>query len=163
MIGRVYALSYARMKELLRTRAELLESEVFISALNSQGNEPQAQLLPADGDRWVTLRFDDINTQGVQQLTEAEAGRLVVFGPAQADRIIDLVLACQELPGTQTLIVNCGAGACRSGAIATFVRDVLGLPYDQFRRDNPQITPNDLVLRTLVQRWMARTSSQENV
>jgi predicted protein tyrosine phosphatase len=156
MIRRVFARSYSNMRDLLRASPELLETELFISILNSPGNEPQVQLLPADCPRWVTLRFDDIDTRGVAAMSEEMAAQRVVFNENHADRIIDLVLMADQLEGVQTLHINCAAGACRSGAVASFVRDALRLPYDQFRRDNPQITPNELVERLLRNRWVVR-------
>jgi predicted protein tyrosine phosphatase len=158
MIERVFALSYARMKELLHLQPELLESEYFISVLNSEDNKPQAQLLPPDSSRLLTLRFDDVDNRLAAEVAGVADSQFVIFGVEHADRIIDLVLAAQASDASVVLLVNCGAGMCRSGAIARFVRDVLRLDYEQFRRDNPQITPNDLVLRALINRWMERNA-----
>lgn len=157
MITRVFALPYTRMKQLVTTQAELLDTHYFVSCLGSTNNEGQAQILPPDSDRWVTLRFDDINSRGLAAMTPEEAARYTIFSDQQADRIIDLVEASQrDTEQEHIFLVNCAAGVCRSGAVVSFIQEIIRLDWEQFRRDNPNVAPNDIVLKTLRARWIAR-------
>lgn len=58
----------------------------------------------------------------------------------------------QENENKSMAIVHCAAGISRSGAIGTFIFDLYGkrsMTYEEFRRKNPQISPNQRVLRLL--------------
>lgn len=49
-------------------------------------------------------------------------------------------------------IVHCAAGISRSGAVGTFIFDLYGrdtMTWDEFKRKNPQIHPNQHILRFL--------------
>jgi len=49
-------------------------------------------------------------------------------------------------------VVHCGAGISRSGAIGTFIYDLYGrdtMTWEEFKRKNPQISPNEYVLKLL--------------
>ncbi len=47
-------------------------------------------------------------------------------------------------------LIHCGGGFSRSGAISTFVFDLYGtMSYEEFKQKNPQIIPNQYVLKLL--------------
>ena len=74
---------------------------------------------------------------------------------AMAARVVDFITRAHGADSTRrdALLVNCHAGISRSGAIADFARVVAGVPYDDFRRENPQVVPNTWVRRLLLARW----------
>jgi protein-tyrosine phosphatase len=78
------------------------------------------------------------------------------FGPCTrfdrktAEEIIAFIDENRNLPGEQTLHVNCMVGKSRSGAIATFACWYLGLNLEEFKNANIQIVPNLHILNTLM-------------
>lgn len=73
----------------------------------------------------------------------------VLFNKKQAQEVIDFVNILQKKEEQETLVVHCMAGISRSGAIGTFINDILGLDLSTFLRNNPHTRPNSYVLKTL--------------
>ncbi|MBM6414854.1 hypothetical protein, partial [Lacticaseibacillus paracasei] len=114
---------------------------------------------PANSDRWMSTFFEDIRPEHLLlvPLLEKQFGRqLQRFDEAQADAIIDFLVDCNNRPEEEMLYVNCVAGISRSGAIVTFATDIFNLNKDKFRKDNPYILPNNLVMQLLKDRWNKR-------
>ena len=63
------------------------------------------------------------------------------------------ILAAQQSANELVLLVNCQAGISRSGAVVSFVRDVIELDSLRFQLDNGHIAPNFHVRRLLFNWW----------
>lgn len=85
----------------------------------------------------LTLSFNDV--------TDQDSDLDGLFNRDQALAIIDFV----EQNKGRIFLVHCHAGISRSGAVGTFIRQVLRLDYDSFMRDNPKIIPNQFILNLL--------------
>lgn len=71
-----------------------------------------------------------------------------LFNEHHAERIIAFIDKVNKTD-TKTLVVHCAAGICRSGATGLFACRYLKLDETEFRKENPYISPNMLVLQTL--------------
>lgn len=160
MLVAAKALSYEGMKELLRTQQSLLANHSFISVLPKDMRTNDV-IWPAESERWMSVFFEDIRPEHTLliPLLEKQLGRqLIRFGDEQADSIIEFLNNCHRRPKEETLYVNCVAGISRSGAIVSFACEVFNLDRDKFKKDNPYILPNNLVLYLLRERWHMRQS-----
>jgi predicted protein tyrosine phosphatase len=165
MLTAAKALSYEGMKELLRNRSEMLSKHSFISIL-PQDMRGSDVIWPAESERWLPMFFEDIRPehQLLLPLLEKQLGRrLVRFNEEHADNIIDFLKACHARPKQETLYVNCIAGVSRSGAITSFASEVFKLDKETFRKENPYILPNNLVLQLLKERWSRRQDSAQTL
>ena len=104
----------------------------------------QERIFERDDFRIITLRFDDIEN------TFGERPELILFSDTHAKKIIDFLTGIKDLNKIDTLIINCGGGISRSGAVARFARKYFGLNRAQFYKDNPHVFPNKLILRKLL-------------
>ena len=106
----------------------------------------QNPIFDRDEYRVITLRFDDIEDTIVG---DGKYKGLILFSDFHAKKIFDFLAGVKHLTKIDTLLINCGAGISRSGAVARFARKYFGLNRDQFNKDNPHIFPNKLVMRKL--------------
>jgi predicted protein tyrosine phosphatase len=80
------------------------------------------------------------------------------FADEHAEAILDFL----EQVENSDLIVHCGAGVSRSGAVAEFAAEYFRQKIDprEFTRNNSQIMPNQFVKKILVKQWNARTQKE---
>lgn len=71
----------------------------------------------------------------------------LLFSEIEAKRILAFLDAIRE--STQNLIIHCGSGVSRSGAVGLFACRKFGLDEREFLADNPRISPNPWVLQLL--------------
>ena len=83
----------------------------------------------------LVLFFDDVETEGPTAFTIETAREIVRFVREADDR---------------PLLIHCTAGISRSGAVGLAVAEQCGC-VEEFRRGNPDIMPNQLVLQKLRQ------------
>lgn len=118
----------------------------------------QNQIAPTKESNILPLQFFDC---GGMDGTSGDQGKfrgpgLKVYSKCSsftnelAKEIIEFLDANRNLPGEQTLHVNCMAGKSRSGAIGTFAAWYLGLNLEEFKNTNNWIVPNLHVLTTLI-------------
>ncbi len=165
MLTAAKALSYESMKSLLQNQSELLEKNSFISILppDLQAKEEVKKIWPGDSDRWMSTYFEDVRPEHmhlIPSLEEELGRRFSLFHDEQADRIIEFLSSCHSRQSNETLFVNCVAGVSRSGAIASFACEVFNMDKGNFKRANPTIQPNSLVLYLLRERWELRQKQQ---
>src|SRR4030042_172796 len=72
----------------------------------------------------------------------------MLFSKKQARQIIDFVDKIKD-DSDSVILLHCDAGISRSGAVGSFICDYLGLNYKKFLKVNPQVLPNQYVLRLL--------------
>lgn len=66
------------------------------------------------------------------------------------DDMVDIILSFLENNDTVSkCVVHCLAGISRSGAVGTFLINYFGWDYSIFKKLNPDIKPNGLVMRKL--------------
>ncbi len=138
--------------------AELLveDSNYFISIV-----DPAADNVFPDGHlRAITLRFDDVSPDMFENVERFETicaemqalGRpLQLFYASQAVEIVAFVRQLHAAEAEVNLHVHCTLGVSRSGAIATYAANACNIDLAEFAALNPQIHPNQLVLKMLSQ------------
>lgn len=120
---------------------EKYKSTYFISV-----NEPNEQTyFKTQHHNVLTLHFHDCQ-HNINTYTNKN---IVPFNTHMAKQIIDILLHAKHNKA-KNIIIHCNAGISRSGAIATFARELFQQPnIQQFHIDNPYILPNQFVLHTL--------------
>ena len=86
----------------------------------------------------LVLHFDDVETE-----------MPTAFSIEQARQIVRFVLENGALP----FLIHCTAGISRSGAVGLAIAEQCGC-VEEFRRGNPDIMPNQLVLQKLRQAFL---------
>ncbi len=130
-------------------------NQIYISINNSNSTN---HYFKKDYDNVLNLFFDDV-TQDYEknEKTECEgynftnfiANRdLKAFSDKDAIAIIEFL---KKQINSPSLIVHCSAGISRSGAVGLFINDYLRQDYFEFIKINPQVKPNQLVLKILKQ------------
>ena len=87
----------------------------------------------------LILFFDDVETDGANAFTIKMARQIVRF---------------VQKTGDHPLLIHCTAGISRSGAVGLAVAEQCGC-VEEFRFENPDTQPNQLVLRKLRQAFKA--------
>ena len=87
----------------------------------------------------LVLFFDDVETEGATAFTIEMARQIVSF---------------VQKTGDHPLLIHCTAGISRSGAVGLAVAEQCGCE-EEFRRENSDTQPNQLVLRKLRQAFRA--------
>ena len=119
---------------------EDFENSWFISMFGSMEESPFFQRIH---NNVLLLQVDDIS---IRQLDDEKDRDLMLFTNEQALQVIKFF---KKMGEDFTLVVHCGAGVSRSGAIAEFARTYFNLNYDVFKNDNPHILPNTLIVQKL--------------
>lgn len=152
MIVRAQALSRKAMDKLTRAPKGLGKDVAVISI-----TEPTTpHIFRADGPRIRRYEFWD-----------ACPGELddsyVLMSREDADSMGRFLVELHRLENEIHLLVNCAAGISRSGAVVSVCRDVFNLDLDEFKRMNPQISPNPHVRRLLMWWWRENVWDKEVV
>lgn len=134
-----------RNKGITNDNVESKTKTFFISINDTEGTDEVPYF--NDKSNVKVLFFDDVETDltipiiGTKEVKTAKA-----FTPTQARELIDFI---DKNKDKESCIVHCAAGISRSGAVGTFVNDYLGGDYNSFKKQNPYILPNGLVLQLL--------------
>jgi len=116
--------------------------------------DPEEEPIEEDTDRIVTLRFHDLDPEWPVN-TDLDP-KYVFMSAEDAKRIVDHVLKFHDHPAPWAFLVNCMAGISRSGAVATFVQGLAGVPADHFLTQNKDLHPNGYVLKLLMRELTRR-------
>jgi len=109
-------------------------------------------LVKDDLDR-IALEFFDVDTYAPSHFPGQET--FAVFDAKMANKIVDFVRVANRSNTEDLLVANCHLGVSRSGAVSSFVRSVCGIDFSDWKRLNPQVIPNNLVLSLLHRAWEA--------
>jgi len=148
---KVYILSKARFDNIMQQKnitnenVEERKNTFFISINDSCGTDeiPYFQ----NKQNVKVLFFDDVEKDievpriGTKEVLVAKA-----FTMQQAKELFNFIISHKD---KETCLVHCAAGISRSGAVGTFINDYFGGDYFEFKKQNPHIHPNGLVLRLL--------------
>jgi len=118
---------------------EDFENSWFISMYGSSEESP---FFKQPHKNVLLLQVDDI---------DKEHEDLILFTKDQAQQVFEFF---KKLGDDFSLIIHCGAGVSRSGAIAEFARVFFNLNYDEFKNDNPHILPNIHIVQTLRDQYL---------
>lgn len=140
MINRVRAVCYNEMQDDWRRHLANPHTHL-VSVIDTKGTV----ILPLDAPRTITLRFDDIAADDPRPLFGWERAMTA----DQAAMLVDFLDEVHEKPRACEVVINCTAGVSRSGAIATFCLERYKPFGLRFREENPNIKPNQYVLRLL--------------
>lgn len=104
-------------------------------------------------DQILNLIFGDI-TPKIYKRIVAEAHRkgknvedIDVFSKRHAEQLVKFINRLKDR--IELFVVHCDAGISRSGAVGTWLCDYLRLDYNEFKRENPHILPNQHILDVL--------------
>lgn len=103
---------------------DLSSQPLGIISLTDPGR--QAKLQPGWAEI-LRLQFNDVDPEYLANLDESDRAGKVLFNEGHARKIVNWLNKNKDKLGG--LIVHCWAGISRSGAVAKFVADKLGLPY----------------------------------
>lgn len=93
------------------------------------------------------LFFDDVEKDLEIPVIGTKVVQVVkAFTSDQAKELLEFIESHKD---KESCIVHCAAGISRSGAVGTFVNDFFGGDFFEFKKQNPYIHPNGLVLRLL--------------
>lgn len=93
----------------------------------------------------LVLFFDDVEEDVCVSLN----GKNIIVKAFTSEQAVELLSFLRKQGDKKKCIVHCAAGISRSGAVGEFVNDYLGGDWYKFKKNNPYIHPNGLVLRTL--------------
>ena len=126
----------------------------IISIVISINDSLTPPTIPFEHKNVLTLFFDDVSCD----TERAKMLGLTPFSITIASKIVDFISSINENNRTDnTLIVHCGAGVSRSGAVASFIADMYGYTREKLLLENPMIKPNTDVLATLKREFYKRS------
>lgn len=133
--------------------------DTFIKANNlivSIINPDMEPIFTEDTDRIITVSFSDI-TPGpfLAHSFFFEKGEKFCSSE-DAKKIVDFVLRHANSSESNTLVCQCSAGICRSGAVAAFALQHSDMKDTDFIMINAGIKPNEWVLWKLIEASMER-------
>ena len=140
---KIYVLSKLRFDDLLKnnniddSNVDTYKNSAFICINDTTGSYYHEPIL-TEHFNVLNLFFDDVETDTCEYraFTENDAKRVISFLDVNKN--------------VKLLLVHCGAGVSRSGAIGQFALDYLNGDKDQFNFDNSFILPNSRVLQMLI-------------
>lgn len=124
---------------------ELEKNHFFISI-----NEPDSITITPyfkDHENVKVAYLYDVDEDTVVNYTNGTPSKMVnAITPEQA---LDIVRFIEKNKDRKYCFVHCAGGVSRSGAVGTFINDVYGEPYEDFKRRNSHIQPNITILNAL--------------
>lgn len=152
------AVPYSVMKDYLRVNptnriasmSQNFDNVWLISVTSpiSPNNIENIPPLVEDGEDRIALQFHDIEGDPLDYDPDT-----VFFNKDMAKKIVEFLRLANKGESNDLLVVNCHLGISRSGAVSSFARTVFGIDYSNWKRENPQVIPNGLVLELLHHAW----------
>jgi predicted protein tyrosine phosphatase len=126
----------------------------IISITNPFMSTSTDNLLPLvqDSEDRIALQFHDVEADYQDYDPEA-----IPFDRLMAAKVVAFLQRANRQDSNDLLVINCHMGISRSGAISFFARSVFGIDYSTWKRMNPQVIPNGLVLELLHHAWAKST------
>jgi predicted protein tyrosine phosphatase len=134
-----------KTKGITNANVEEYQNNFFISINNTFENDELPYF--ENKQNVMVLYFDDVEKDldipiiGTNKTQTAKA-----FTIAQAEEVLNFI---NKHKNKDNCIVHCSAGISRSGAVGTFINDYFGGDWFEFKKLNPHIHPNGLVLHLL--------------
>jgi predicted protein tyrosine phosphatase len=131
MITSVEAMGMKRIKENIKRGCIPSEDFEVISILNADETEVL-------NDEFYTFFFDDIGPKSSAMYCKDQSSAMRI---SDAIALYETILQLENKTEAIDLIVHCGAGICRSGAVVQFISDKFNVPIE----GSSQIQPNEWV------------------
>lgn len=147
MITSVIAIPKIEMKR-IKDKVLLNNNIIAISIIDPSPNE--SIIFEDDTSRVITVRFSDI-TPGPFHFDHFDFKDERFMSSEDANKIVEFVLKWVNSEEDMKLFINCSAGICRSGAIATWAFKHSEMKDTDFVLHNPFIKPNEWVLWKLIE------------
>lgn len=116
-------------------------SKTFFISINDSMGTSEKPYFKKNHSNVLNMFFDDI-----EEAIKTKYGVTKPFSEDDGKELLNFITA--NIYKT-VCIVHCSAGISRSGAVGLFINDYSRSDYSEFKKENPYIQPNQLVLRTL--------------
>jgi predicted protein tyrosine phosphatase len=95
----------------------------------------------------LVMHFPDFGETMIENYTKMGVKPFHIFNEHKAKKIYEFIKRNKD---KSLAVLHCGAGISRSGAVGAFIFDLYGdMTYEEFKRKNPQIQPNQHILKLL--------------
>ena len=124
----------------------LISKDVFYLSINNPDDEDKTPIRE-DSDTFKSMWFYDIDEDIYDEVKDFT---YKTISDEQVDELYDFIMKNKD---KKNFVVHCTAGVSRSGAVGEFVNDLFGIPYAEFRKQNPNIIPNTYIKKKLNEKW----------
>ena len=121
---------------------EKSSKDVFYLSINNPDDEDKTPIRE-DSDTFKSMWFYDIDEDIYDEVKDFT---YKTISDEQVDELYDFIMKNKD---KKNFVVHCTAGVSRSGAVGEFVNDLFGIPYAEFRKQNPNIIPNTYIKKKL--------------
>ena len=125
---------------------EKSSKDVFYLSINNPDDEDKTPIRE-DSDTFKSMWFYDIDEDIYNEVKDFT---YKTISDEQVDELYDFIMKNKD---KKNFVVHCTAGVSRSGAVGEFVNDLFGIPYAEFRKQNPNIIPNTYIKKKLNEKW----------
>ena len=125
---------------------EKSSKDVFYLSINNPDDEDKTPIRE-DSDTVKSMWFYDIDEDIYDEVKDFT---YKTISDEQVDELYDFIMKNKD---KKNFVVHCTAGISRSGAVGEFVNDLFGIPYAEFRKQNPNIIPNTYIKKKLNEKW----------
>ena len=125
---------------------EKSSKDVFYLSINNPDDEDKTPIRE-DSDTFKSMWFYDIDEDIYNEVKDFT---YKTISDEQVDELYDFIMKNKD---KKNFVVHCTAGISRSGAVGEFVNDLFGIPYAEFRKQNPNIIPNTYIKKKLNEKW----------
>ena len=125
---------------------EKSSKDVFYLSINNPDDEDKTPIRE-DSDTFKSMWFYDIDEDIYDEVKDFT---YKTISDEQVDELYDFIMKNKD---KKNFVVHCTAGISRSGAVGEFVNDLFGIPYAEFRKQNPNIIPNTYIKKKLNEKW----------
>lgn len=135
---------FEKMCEAFQLTTELVDYSDY-AVISIENNGKAHKHILKDGKRVLNVEFDDVDVaeNGFKPISEETATKIFEF--------IDKLNRESDIKGHDlVLIVHCGAGISRSGAVGLFASELFGISYETFKQNNPRVNHNRRVYTELL-------------
>ena len=121
---------------------EKSSKDVFYLSINNPDDEDKTPIRE-DSYTFKSMWFYDIDEDIYDEVKDFT---YKTISDEQLDELYDFIMKNKD---KKNFVVHCTAGVSRSGAVGEFVNDLFGIPYAEFRKQNPNIIPNTYIKKKL--------------
>ena len=153
---KIHVLSKAEFDNLMKKNGLTLENVenktdvFFISICGYDPLNDNEHYFSENKSNVLNLNFDDCEKDMVlKDISTKEDISMKAFTKEQAKELYNFLTIQKEKFDRKVCIVHCHAGISRSSACGLIVNEIYGEDYKKFKYDNPQIHPNQLVVRLM--------------
>ncbi len=146
MKKQIHVLSRRNFLKLIPTLTDKQLSEVGIISIR----DADFPIILPDSDNVLNLSFDDAESDQIGTPLIGGSWVVQLFNEEMAEQIVNHVNSNMD---KNVWFIHCLMGQSRSAAIGDVLSTVFEIPYEEFKRLNPQIKPNSLVRSTLLKKF----------